>query len=34
MRRYVGLDVLTRCRLAVLDGNDTNEEVPLAAITA
>jgi len=34
MRRYIGLDVLARCRIAVLDGDQTTEEVPLAAITA
>jgi hypothetical protein len=34
MRRYIGLDVLARCRIAVLDGEQNAEEVPLAAITA
>jgi hypothetical protein len=34
MRRYIGLDVLTRSRLAPLDNTQTTQEVPQAAITA
>ena len=34
MRRYIGLDVLTRCRITPSDSAETTEEVPLAAITA
>ena len=34
MRRYIGLDVLARCRLALTEDSTTTEEVPLAAITA
>jgi transposase-like protein len=34
MRRYIGLDVLARSRMALLDNPETTEEVPLAAITA
>lgn len=34
MRRYIGLDVLARCRRALLDNDETTQEVPLAAITA
>jgi hypothetical protein len=34
MRRYIGLDVLARCRMALIDNTETSEEAPLAAITA
>jgi len=34
MRRYIGLDVLARSRMALIDNPDITEEVPLAAITA
>jgi len=34
MRRYIGLDVLARSRMALIDNTETTEEVPLAAITA
>jgi hypothetical protein len=34
MRRYIGLDVLARCRLALIEDSTTTEEMPLAAITA
>jgi transposase-like protein len=34
MRRYIGLDVLARSRIALIDNTETAEEVPLAAITA
>ena len=34
MRRYIGLDVLARCRVNIIDGDQLAEEVPLAAITA
>jgi hypothetical protein len=33
MRRYIGLDVLTKSRLTIA-GNTQPEEVPLTAITA
>jgi len=33
MRRYIGLDVLARCRLAAVEPAGT-EEVPLTVITA
>jgi len=34
MRRYIGLDVLARCRAASASNPSTAEEVPLTAITA
>jgi hypothetical protein len=34
MRRYIGLDILARCRLALIDNTDPTQEVPLATITA
>jgi transposase-like protein len=34
MRRYIGLDVLARSRMSLIDNPETTEEVPLAAITA
>ena len=34
MRRYIGLDVLARSRMALIETSDNTEEVPLAAITA
>jgi hypothetical protein len=34
MRRYIGLDVLARCRMALIDNTETSEEAPLAAVTA
>ena len=34
MRRYIGLDVLARSRINIIDGEQPTEEVPLAAITA
>jgi putative transposase len=34
MRRYIGLDVLARCRINTIDSEQPAEEVPLAAITA
>jgi putative transposase len=34
MRRYIGLDVLARSRMALIETGDNTEEVPLAAITA
>jgi hypothetical protein len=34
MRRYIGLDILARCRAASTPQPSTTEEVPLTAITA
>jgi putative transposase len=35
MRRYIGLDILTRSRLAkITDSNPTDPEVTMTAITA
>jgi transposase-like protein len=34
MRRYIGLDVLAKSRLALIETNDAEEEIPLTAITA
>jgi putative transposase len=34
MRRYIGLDVLARARMTVIDTEQATEEVPLTAITA
>jgi putative transposase len=34
MRRYIGLDILARCRAATIPEASSPEEVPLTAITA
>jgi len=34
MRRYIGLDVLARSRITLIDNDVQPQEVPVAAITA
>jgi hypothetical protein len=34
MRRYIGLDILARARMTVIDTEHATEEVPLTAIKA
>jgi hypothetical protein len=33
MRRYIGLDILAKCRLTAVENTEP-EEIPLTAITA
>jgi hypothetical protein len=34
MRRYIGLDVLARARMTLINTDEQPQEVPLTAITA